>query len=74
MKYQEKLLALSQNDSDILVMTAENRAPLREIIPHLGERFIDTGITEQTLVGMAAGLGGTSRGFCSQTRSAMDSH
>ncbi|NDC24803.1 MAG: transketolase [Proteobacteria bacterium] len=56
MKYQEKLLALSQDNSDILVMTAENRAPLREIIPDLGERFIDTGITEQTLVGMAAGL------------------
>src|SRR5262249_22637628 len=35
---------------------AENRALVRNIPKALGARFIDTGITEQTMVGMAAGL------------------
>jgi transketolase len=38
------------------VLTAENRAAIRGLPDTLGERFLDTGITEQTLVGMAAGL------------------
>lgn len=37
-------------------MTAENRAVVKELPPVLGNRFIDTGITEQTMIGMAAGL------------------
>jgi transketolase len=37
-------------------MTAENRAVLRELPNLLGNRFIDTGITEQTMIGSAAGL------------------
>ncbi len=37
-------------------MTAENRALIRNLPAVLGERFIDTGITEQTMVGTAAGL------------------
>ena len=43
-------------DQRIVVMTAENRALVRGAARVLGERFIDTGITEQTMVGMAAGL------------------
>ena len=37
-------------------MTAENRAAIRTLPERLGPRFIDVGIAEQTLVGMAAGL------------------
>jgi len=39
-----------------VVMTAENRAHIRELPARLGNRFIDVGIAEQTLIGMAAGL------------------
>jgi transketolase len=37
-------------------MTAENRALIRNLPPVLGPRLIDTGITEQTMIGAAAGL------------------
>ena len=37
-------------------MTAENRALVRNLPGILGKRFIDTGITEQTMIGAAAGL------------------
>lgn len=54
--YGDALLALARSDERVVVMTAENRAPIRTLPAELGERFIDTGITEQTMVGMAAGL------------------
>jgi transketolase len=54
--YADALLALARGDERIVVMTAENRAPIRSLPATLGDRFIDTGITEQTMVGMAAGL------------------
>ncbi len=54
--YEETLLQLAANDERIVVLTAENRAAIRNVPAVLGARFIDTGITEQTLVGMAAGL------------------
>src|SRR5262245_30812066 len=54
--YGDALLALALEDERIVVMTAENRAPIRTLPAALGARFIDTGITEQTMVGMAAGL------------------
>lgn len=56
MKYEQKLLELVRKNDRVMVMTAENRAPMRNIIPELGDHFVDTGITEQTLVGSAAGL------------------
>ena len=37
-------------------MTAENRAAMRNLPPKIEGRFIDTGITEMTLTGTAAGL------------------
>jgi transketolase len=37
-------------------LTAENRAAIRNLPDTAGERFIDTGITEQTMIGTAAGL------------------
>jgi len=56
MTYEELLIGTAQQDERIIVMTAENRALVRNAPRLLGNRFIDTGITEQTMVGMAAGL------------------
>lgn len=56
MTYEELLIQTALADERIIVMTAENRALVRNVPKALGNRFIDTGITEQTLVGMAAGL------------------
>jgi len=54
--YETTLRALAAADPDLVVMTAENRAALRSLPPLLGDRFIDVGICEQTMIGMAAGL------------------
>jgi transketolase len=56
MTYEELLIEMALKDERIIVMTAENRALVRNVPKALGQRFIDTGITEQTMVGMAAGL------------------
>jgi transketolase len=56
MTYEELLTVTALNDERYIVMTAENRALVRNMPKTLGSRFIDTGITEQTMVGMAAGL------------------
>jgi transketolase len=56
MTYEELLIETALKDERIIVMTAENRALVRNAPKALGRRFIDTGITEQTMVGMAAGL------------------
>lgn len=54
--YEQYLLSLVEADKKYMIMTAENRAAIRGITEKLGKNFIDTGITEQTMVGMAAGL------------------
>jgi transketolase len=56
MTYEELLTRQATADERFIVMTAENRALVRNIHAHLGSRFIDTGITEQTMIGAAAGL------------------
>lgn len=56
MRYEEALRDLAARRDDLLVMTAENRAPIRNLPGVLGERFIDVGICEQTMIGAAAGL------------------
>jgi len=56
MTYEDKLYEIAKDNDAYIVMTAENRAFIRKMPELLGERFIDTGITEQTLVGAAAGL------------------
>src|SRR6201995_2867456 len=56
MDYQELLIKTALEDERIIVMTAENRALVRNAPASIGSRFIDTGITEQTMIGMAAGL------------------
>ena len=54
--YEEKLSEIAAENKDVVVMTAENRAAIRSLPPILGDRFVDVGIAEQTLVGAAAGL------------------
>jgi transketolase len=56
MTYEELLTRQATADERFIVMTAENRALVRNIHARLGSRFIDTGITEQTMIGAAAGL------------------
>ena len=55
-KYEDALEVLAQRDPRILVLTAENRAAIRNLPEKLGNRFIDFGICEQTMVGASAGL------------------
>jgi len=54
--YEDVLAGLAEADPRIVVMTAENRAAIRGMPARLGERFIDVGICEQTMIGAAAGL------------------
>lgn len=56
MKYEQLLAETALADERFIVMTAENRALVRNLPDLLGTRFIDTGITEQTMTGAAAGL------------------
>src|ERR1700743_2772785 len=56
MSYEELLTEIALADEQLIVMTAENRALVRNLPAILGKRFIDTGITEQTMIGAAAGL------------------
>ncbi len=56
MTYEQKLREITTENDNVVVMTAENRAAIRNLPPRLGKRFIDVGIAEQTMVGVAAGL------------------
>ena len=54
--YEEILLDCVNTDDRVVIMTAENRGHMRNLPPHLGDRFIDVGIAEMTMIGSAAGL------------------
>ena len=56
MTYADIVLDLINKDDRYIIMTSENRAAFRDIPPLIKNNFIDTGITEQTMIGMAAGL------------------
>jgi transketolase len=56
MNYEEILLNLVESDERIMVLTAENRAAIRNLPGKINGRFVDVGITEQTMIGTAAGL------------------
>jgi transketolase len=56
LSYEGLLKDLVESDERFIIVTAENRAAIRNLPNQIGERFIDTGITEQTMVGMCAGL------------------
>jgi transketolase len=55
-QYESKLLELAERDSRLVVMTAETRFNMRNLPKALGPRFIDVGIAEQNLIGIAAGM------------------
>lgn len=56
MNYEQLLLHLIQNDSRFFVLTSENRSMMRNLPPKFNNNFIDCGIAEQTMIGMASGL------------------
>ncbi len=56
MTYEDLIFELINKDDRYIIMTSENRAAMRNITAKIKNNFIDTGITEQTLIGMAAGL------------------
>lgn len=56
MTYEECLADLIERDERLIVMTAENRAAIRNLPARIGPRFIDVGIAESTMIGAAAGL------------------
>lgn len=56
MTYADIVLELINEDDRYMIMTSENRVAFRALPPLIPNNFIDTGITEQTLIGMAAGL------------------
>ncbi len=56
MNYENLLFELLDNDDRFIIMTAENRAAMRKLSYEVKDRFIDVGIAEQTMIGMAAGL------------------
>ncbi|HEC96751.1 MAG TPA: transketolase [Nitrospirae bacterium] len=56
MNYEDTLKEIVLGDERFVVMTAENRSAVRNIPAALGDRFIDVGIAEQSMVGIAAGL------------------
>ena len=56
MTYEDLVFELINKDDRYMIMTSENRAAMRNITTKIKNNFIDTGITEQTLIGMAAGL------------------
>ncbi|HEY6179055.1 MAG TPA: transketolase, partial [Kofleriaceae bacterium] len=54
--YERALAELAAADPAVMVLTAENRAAIRNLPAVLGERFLDVGVAEQTMIGLAAGL------------------
>jgi transketolase len=54
--YERVLQTAASVHDHIMVLTAENRAAIRNLPAVLGKRFVDVGIAEQTMVGVAAGL------------------
>lgn len=56
MTYEDTLCEIATADPRLMVLTAENRAAIRTLPERIPSQFLDTGITEQTMVGMAAGL------------------
>jgi transketolase len=56
MTYENQLQNIIENNQSFVVLTAENRAAIRNLPIRIGKRFLDVGIAEQTLIGMSAGL------------------
>lgn len=59
--YESILLDCVRSDERVMILTAENRGHMRNAPAQMGDRFIDVGIAEQTMIGMAAGLAARGR-------------
>lgn len=56
MTYEKLLIDLCKKNESLIVLTAENRAHIRNFPSEMPERFLDVGIAEMTLCGVSAGL------------------
>lgn len=56
MTYEELLREMAAENERVVIMTAENRAAIRNLPPHVCDRLIDVGISEMTMIGASAGL------------------
>jgi transketolase len=56
MNYEDALKEIVLDDEQYIVLTADTRSEIKNLPLLLGERFIDTGISEQTLVATAGGF------------------
>jgi len=56
MTYESLLCDLVKNDDRYIILTAENRAAIRNLPDIVSKNFMDLGIAEQTMTGVAAGL------------------
>lgn len=54
--YEQALQTLLERDPRVMILTAENRGHMRTLPDRIGTRFLDVGIAEQTMIGVAAGL------------------
>jgi transketolase len=56
MNYESCLNKITDSNERVMVLTAENRAFIRNLPHQIKERFVDFGIAEQTMIGAACGL------------------
>ncbi|MCX7833988.1 MAG: transketolase [Ignavibacteria bacterium] len=56
MNYDNKLKDIVLKDERIIVLTAEDRSALKTLPLYADKRFIDTGINEMTMIGVATGF------------------
>ena len=56
MNYEELLINILSKDNNFIVLTAENRAAIRNLPNKIEDQIIDTGIAELTTIGTSAGL------------------
>ena len=55
-RYGDILKELILKDNRYYVLTAENMVPIYYIMDDIKDNYLDAGIAEQTMVGVAAGL------------------
>lgn len=54
--YEQAVRDTAELDERLVVLTAEKGAGVRSLPPTLGARFVDLGMCEQSMIGVAAGL------------------